>query len=59
MKLQIYCVMCGEKEIEINVHLVSEINPVYVAKEIEKHTGWVVQFNGDNFDPYCCEECAK
>ena len=51
--------MCGaEPTSEFNVDDVSALTAENLKKRLESNN-WIVEFNGDKFDTYCSEKCAK
>lgn len=57
--LKTFCAICGrEHPDEIMVEKVKELSGDWVRTQLEL-SRWIVQFNGDCFDAYCSEECAR
>jgi hypothetical protein len=46
-------------DLEISCDGPKQLEPQALKKAIEKNRGWVVQFNGDYMDTYCCKKCAE
>ena len=55
MEITWYCVQCGktgQAEIDTGKYILPIVS-------IIKTAGWIVQFNGENTDVYCCKKCAE
>jgi hypothetical protein len=55
MEITWYCVQCG-KQGQAEIDTGKYILPIV---SIIKTAGWIVQFNGENTDVYCCKKCAE
>lgn len=47
------------KRLELVIDRVQQLDPRELKKRIERHNGWIVQFNGNNIDTYCSRKCAE
>ncbi len=61
IELRITCCQCGrELRVPLYVSEAAELKPEKLKSRIKQaDADWVVQFNGPNFDTYCCKECAQ
>jgi hypothetical protein len=54
MSIEWWCVQCGKEGFTV-IDLTKDVPNII---SLLKSLGWIVQFNGDCTDIYCCKNCA-
>ncbi len=57
MKLNVFCAVCGRRGRHPLYTL--QVTKDTTLGELLTARGWIHQQNGENFDIYCSEKCAK